>query len=367
MTRVFVYESLMANPLVTGECLPSDSTAAKVSTSSLLSEGRAMLSAIVSDFAAIAGVEVTTLLAENREAEHFHAVCSTVVATQTHDSINAFERLAAAADWTLVIAPEIDGILVEKCRRVREVGGRLLGPDIDLIELLSDKHRTAECLAGHNVPVCRGIRLEADPLDRGRLAGFPFPAVVKPLDGCGSLGVRRVRNIDDVGKGDVPRRLEQYVPGFAASVAAICGPKVCQLLPPCAQRLSDDGTFQYLGGSVPIAPALSARATALARRAIEALPEPIGYIGVDMVLGNDVNGNDDVVIEINPRLTTSYVGLRRLANSNLAHVMLNAASGRQVDPLSFRSGRVEFDGCGNVHYFHDHNAPAPAAEPLAAL
>ena len=36
------------------------------------------------------------------------------------------------------------------------------------------------------------------------------------------------------------------------------------------------------------------------------------------MLGDDPAGADDVVIEINPRLTTSYLGLRRLARDNLA-------------------------------------------------
>jgi tyramine---L-glutamate ligase len=357
MMRVVVFESLMAGPL--------DAEAVAPLNSSLVREGRAMLSAIVTDFAAIPEIEVTTLFAANREAGHFRELCSAVVASNPRDRAIAFGRLASAADWTLVIAPELGGTLATRCRSVLAVGGRLLGPPIDLIELLSDKHQTAEFLASRGVPVCRGIRLDAGPLDRPRLADFPFPAVVKPLDSCGSIGMRRVTCIDDVGASGEPRRLEQYVEGRAASVAAICGPAACHLLPPCAQRLSGDGKFVYLGGSVPIAPALAARATALARRAIEALPGRFGYIGVDLVLGDAANGQDDVVIEINPRLTTSYVGLRRLAKSNLAQAMLDAAVGRRVDALSFRPGRVEFDGCGKVDYYND-DAPASAAECLAA-
>ncbi len=31
------------------------------------------------------------------------------------------------------------------------------------------------------------------------------------------------------------------------------------------------------------------------------LPQPLGYLGIDMILGERSDGSDDVVIEINPR------------------------------------------------------------------
>ena len=142
-------------------------------------------------------------------------------------------------------------------------------------------------------------------------------------------------------------RLERFYPGIAASVAVLCGPSGLFPLPACRQRLSDDGRFRYLGGSCPLEPALARRATSLAIRAIRSLADPLGYLGVDLVLGADPNGQDDVVIEINPRLTTSYVGLRAIASGNLAAAMLAVAEGRTAS-LSFGDGAVEFDADGTV-------------------
>ena len=77
---------------------------------------------------------------------------------------------------------------------------------------------------------------------------------------------------------------------------------------------------------MPLDAPLARRAVDLATKAVGALAEPFGYLGVDLVLGADVNGRDDVVIEINPRLTTSYIGLRAAASHgvNLAEAMLAA-------------------------------------------
>jgi hypothetical protein len=143
--------------------------------------------------------------------------------------------------------------------------------------------------------------------------------------------------------------LEQFVPGMAASVAVLCGPAGRITLPPTKQRVSDDGRLRYLGGELPIAPGLARRATALAERALAALPAVTGYVGVDLVLGRDANGTEDVVIEINPRLTTSYVGLRALAADNLSAAMCRVAQGERVQ-VNFDTRPLEFDTEGNASF-----------------
>jgi predicted ATP-grasp superfamily ATP-dependent carboligase len=136
---------------------------------------------------------------------------------------------------------------------------------------------------------------------------------------------------------------------MAASVALLCGKGARAPLAPCAQRLSDDGRFRYLGGKLPLAGGLAARATTLATRALDAMPVAVGYVGVDLVLGRDPHGSEDVVIEINPRLTTSYVGLRAAADVNLAQAMVAIAAG-DSRPITFQSRPLEFDCEGNVSF-----------------
>ena len=92
---------------------------------------------------------------------------------------------------------------------------------------------------------------------------------------------------------------------------------------PAFQNLSEDGRFHYCGGELPIPADLAERAVALGTRAVNCVPGLRGYVGVDMVLGE----NEDWAIEINPRLTTSYIGLRALAWFNIAEAMLSVANG----------------------------------------
>jgi predicted ATP-grasp superfamily ATP-dependent carboligase len=136
---------------------------------------------------------------------------------------------------------------------------------------------------------------------------------------------------------------------MAASVAVLCGPTSKVALVPCKQRLSSDGRLRYLGGELPLAAGLADRAVTLAKRALTALPSTVGYVGVDMVLGSDPHGGDDAVIEVNPRLTTSYVGLRAAAQSNLAAAMLRIGQGESPS-VAFTQRPIEFDPAGNVSF-----------------
>jgi len=244
-------------------------------------------------------------------------------------------------------APEFDGILWKTARRATAAGVRLLSPSPEFIRIAADKQRTCVALQAANVPVPAGQILESDePLP----AQFDYPAVVKPVDGAGSQDTYFVR-----GPRDPPpayawrRRLERYVPGLPASVAMLCGPTGRLTLQPCRQRISDDGRLRYLGGELPLAVGLAERAQALADRALAAMPQAVGYVGVDLVLGREPDGSEDAVIEINPRLTTSYVGLRAAARSNLAEAMWHAASG-DIRPVEFADRPIEFDASGNVSY-----------------
>lgn len=341
-TSIFIYEHITAGGLAAGDC-------DKTPDGSLSSEGAAMLTAICEDFSRVPNLRVHTIqeypkLIVPRRIAANHLVRDTV------EFWDHFRLLASNCDWTLLIAPEFDGILLSLALEVAAVGGRLLGPDAAVIELATDKQALTERLlaCGVAAPIGRRIRPgESLPAD------FPYPAVLKPNDGAGSIGVRRVSGpLDRIEFTSLelrgrPLRLEAFQPGLAASVAVLCGPRQRCVLPACYQRLSDDGRFEYLGGRVPIEPPLARRAELLAAAAVECLPQPRGYLGVDLVLGDAADGSGDVVIEVNPRLTTSYVGLRRLVEKNLAAAMLDLAAGRNVD-LSFRRVTVEFDADGEV-------------------
>jgi predicted ATP-grasp superfamily ATP-dependent carboligase len=317
MMRIFVYEYTCAAP----PALLKAGGAASLST-----EGEAMLQAVVADFSCVPGIDAFTIRHEHDEEAAFHAA-------------------ARSADWSLVIAPEFHDNLYQRCCWVLEVGGKLLGPSPDAVKLCGDKLALYRWLDSRAVPIP-----ETRSAIIGVRSGWHGPFVRKPRFGAGSQDTTLIdSDIADVpldgAFGEVIE--QQYVRGFAASVAFLCGAKTRLELPACSQLLSSDGRFAYLGGRAPLPAGFAKRALRIARQAVDAVPGLFGYVGVDVVLGDD---GQDWVIEINPRLTTSYIGLRALAESNLAEAMLRVAEGNRPSPPAWRAGGVEFLPDGTTHF-----------------
>jgi predicted ATP-grasp superfamily ATP-dependent carboligase len=349
MQRILLYEFVTSGGTFGQHTSPSES---------IRREGLAMMMALAADFGAVDGLETLVMLDERLDIRL--PGCRILPVRSADEEFAQLAQLARQVDWVLIVAPEFDDLLCSRCRLVEESGGRLLGPSSCFVALAADKQRTAEHLAAAGVNVPEGISLA---LGNSIPNSFSFPAVLKPRFGAGSEGVRliledqRSKPTDGgpwafpLADGDpsIEYRLERFCPGLPASVAFLCGPTGRISFPPCRQRLSDDGRFRYLGGSVPLQPDLARRATAIAHRAVASLAEPLGYLGIDMVLGDEPDGRNDVVVEVNPRLTTSYVGLRALANDNLAAAMLALAAGK-TPGLSFKAEQLEFDADGTIRF-----------------
>ena len=81
-----------------------------------------------------------------------------------------------------------------------------------------------------------------------------------------------------------------------------------------------EGNSSYEGGVVPFHHQPKQESFKLAVKAAECFPGLRGYVGVDLVLAKD----KAFVIEVNPRLTTSYIGLSKVTDFNVAQAMVNA-------------------------------------------
>ena len=51
-----------------------------------------------------------------------------------------------------------------------------------------------------------------------------------------------------------------------------------------------------------------------------------------MILGRRADGRDDRVLEVNPRLTTSFIGHAAATATSLVRRLLDVAEGRAVEP-----------------------------------
>jgi predicted ATP-grasp superfamily ATP-dependent carboligase len=270
-------------------------------------------------------------------------------------ALRAFRRGLREADAALVIAPEERRILERFAAACDGARVASLGPGPGAVRLAADKRRTGDLLAALGVPAPRRLAPVALP-----------PFVVKPRRGCGARGVTLVRRRGPTqtalgraraAAGRDGILLEELVPGIPLSATFLVragartvkpGDLLC--LGIATQRLATRcGAIDYRGGTAPWDAPASTHVESIARLAlaalIEAAPDVRGYVGVDLVLGP----SGAVVIEINPRPTSSYLGWRRVHDAGLARLTMAAAAGQPLPDRLEPCGRVAFDAYGMVH------------------
>jgi tyramine---L-glutamate ligase len=340
--RIFVYEHMSSGEL-TG----------KSGAESLRREGLAMLQAVLQDLCGCRDAQPVVLVESTvMDTVHAEAPRAEIHACDSATNELLYRQLAGSAGFALVIAPEFDNLLEDRCRWALAEGSRLLGPSPAAVRLCADKLALADHLTRQGVPTpCTAPYGDDDP-------PWPFPVVCKPRFGAGSQHTRCVHNRTEYAvhgnrssaqAGSLAEGIVQpFIKGTPASVVFLAGCRKRIALPAARQYLSEDGCFSYQGGKVPLEPTLLGRAHDLAGRAADAFDGLDGYFGVDLVLGQASDGSDDAVIEINPRLTTSHVGLRRLSRGNLMQTLLDLAVGMRPEPLEWYDKAVSFHPDGRI-------------------
>ncbi|WP_162275865.1 ATP-grasp domain-containing protein [Roseimaritima ulvae] len=233
--------------------------------------------------------------------------------------------VAAARDCesAIIVAPEQGGTLAQAVSMLRAGGLEPTMSSGDFLRVASDKWETARTFAVNRVPhpptyVCSTLG-EAD-----RSAATRW--VVKPRDGCGT---ERISVFDCFDKAAAALTegaiLQGWSPGTPVSVGLIVVGGQMTLLPAVAQAIDSD-SCSYAGGQGPLSDDLQRRVTSLASCALAAMPPTAkGFVGLDLILADQPSG--DCVIEVNPRLTTSYVGLRHMVEGNLAARIIGHGNG----------------------------------------
>ncbi len=315
--KVMIFEWLTSGGLWVDQIQPDLGSA-------IQSQGAEMLAAIVADFLQ-ADVEVM-LPIDCRLTTRFPPSDGLTLAPVDSgtDILGRIARLARDVDYVLLIAPESDSRLLS-CVRSVNCGRRLISPDAAFVEIASNKQSTFDYLQRHG--------FDSFPVGgkfsdfRPKRDQFPLPAVLKPIDGSGSEEVQLVEDWASwspcLDQEPACYRLEHFVRGTPISVSVICHSKHREFLVPTIQVFDREPFGTYIGAKYPVEPVLAGRATRLAQRAMDAMPRTFGYVGIDLVI-SDQDESFDSLIEINPRLTMSYLSLRKIYSENLAMKMLPA-------------------------------------------
>jgi predicted ATP-grasp superfamily ATP-dependent carboligase len=322
-----------------------------------------MRSALLEDLAAIDGHEivVTTDARFRRPAPRGAQIVSIDSAGGGLQASGLIDALIAASDAVWLIAPETDRCLERLAARVERSGKMLLGCSAAAVRTAADKSRLPARLARGGIGHPETSVLASGVNSRITARRIGYPVVVKPSRGAGCQGVRLVRHERDLGAAlaaahrangtGLGRRsskseggalvMQRYVRGRAASVSVITDGHRSVPLAVNAQQVTAAAGFSYRGGATPFDHPLAEAAADAASRTCAGIPGLRGYVGVDLVLTR----SGPVVIEVNPRLTMSYLGLRAVLDENVAALALAACAGTLPTPPVLRR-RARFTATG---------------------
>jgi predicted ATP-grasp superfamily ATP-dependent carboligase len=293
----------------------------------ILGEGRAMRDAVCLDLAELGAIQVlaATLLHE------LPPPGSRGVSPSFGESANAFlRRVATTVDAVWLIAPESNGISLELTFVLEDLGTNIIGCGSAAVALASSKSLTLERLAAAGFAT-----IPTWPLATAPLALYET-WVVKPDRGCGCEDMRRLPRhavnplYQPLYEPHCQREAESIIAqpwlnGDAMSLSLLVNGPDVEILSINRQHIAEaeDGSLALTGITrcVVIDTTTQDRLEALSVGLVAAIPGLRGYVGVDFVLDACAT---PMVLEVNPRLTSAYVGLSAMLGRNLAEDILRA-------------------------------------------
>lgn len=305
--RIFVYEH------VTGGGMAGESPAA-----GLVHEADLMLRALLRDLGEVPGVSCLTTR-DPRLPPIPGVECLT--AEPGESPLALYRRGVVHADAVWPTAPESGGLLEQLGRLARDGGRRLFGCAPETVRITSSKRATAVELARAGVPVVPTFAFENDAP-----ALTPAGWVMKPDDGAGADDTTLHGNwgpaIAALERKRETHVLQPWIAGMPASLSLLCARGEVRVLSCNRQhirvvdgrialtRIEVNGLATRAEDVVPVAAAVAAT-----------FPGLWGYVGVDLIF----TGSGPVVLEVNPRLTTSWCGLRDALGANPAQWVVDLA------------------------------------------
>jgi predicted ATP-grasp superfamily ATP-dependent carboligase len=333
----------------------------------VLCEGFSMLRTLIADFKA-AGHNVTTTVDSRISMLNppIEADCVIPVSSSKEAQAN-LRKISDEVDAVYVIAPETDGVLGSLVELVEQTNAASLNCSASAIEKVSNKAGFYDLLRKRGVPMPETLTFNVldniAEIKKAIQGGLNFPLIFKPSDGVSCCGLSVVRNEAQVS--DAANKIkressskqflvQELIAGAAASVCLFC---IGRKAVPVSLNHQDvvietpEACSSFSGGSVPFDNPLQVETFEKAKEIVELFPNLRGYVGLDFVLTEDAA----VVLEVNPRLTTSYVGLRAVANFNPAQAIVTSVLKRKLP--------THIENCGYA-YFSKVKVPHPQVDTL---
>ena len=177
--------------------------------------------------------------------------------------------------------------------------------------------------------------------------------IIKPLDGVDCENVSLLSSLDDINlinnyKYGSEVLIQEYIFGEPCSVSILTnGEDILPLSLNKQNIVLGKGNNYYEGGFLPYNHPLKDKAFEIAINAIKNIEGLKGFVGVDLILGED----DVTFIEINSRFTTPYIGIKNISNINIGKTIFKLLN----NELNIKSFNKNFKLNGEVEFIKENN------------
>ena len=297
---------------------------------SLLREGMLMRDAMFADLKALNNIEIITTVDARIDSVNLVSIATKTVSIEaTENAIEIWQILINTCDAALIVAPESDGILSKLTQMLEASGVKNLGCAQLAVDIASNKYDTFSALKSAGIltiPTMIADDFLSMAFSDLRLSSDGY--IVKPIDGAGCEQTVFLK--DEVSVQAWLRLAENkkqafivqpYQRGVAASMSLMCHDGQALLLS-CNQQnivITETQHLRFQGAIVNGLSAHQAKFKLLADHIASAIPSLNGFVGVDVIL----DGDQMMVVEINPRVTTTYIALRDSLGFNPMRLLLD--------------------------------------------
>ena len=278
-----------------------------------------------------------------------------IIIKREQNSHEEFVRLAQECDAVWPIAPESDGVLQHVCQAVEQLGKRLLSSSSDGVTLTGNKFKTYERLKEYpiaTVPTRLFTRADSHPEalnmahELAELCSLNSidkidQWVVKPVDGVGCTDNYILTDQQDFVQ--MYSRQGRYIIqphllGKKTSLSCLFKEGIGWLLCVNLQKFNIINQQYQLSEIIVNCNVDLSRYQDLVKSIAQAFTELWGYVGIDLIETTE----QIFVLEINPRLTTSFVGINEALGINVAENVLQLLNGPPIiKPLYNQAIRIQ--------------------------
>ncbi|MFX1519604.1 MAG: ATP-grasp domain-containing protein [Promethearchaeota archaeon] len=302
----------------------------------LFPEGFGMLNSVTRDLKHCEHNVIVPLDFRINSYQSFLNVDEVQLVTTERSLTYSIERLSKQLDAILIIAPEFSGISYDLRKLTEQLGIPLLDSSSEATKATSNKVQTEDILKKRGVSVPETVICKfSEDLEniKEKVEEIGYPLIFKPIDGVGCGGLSLVTQekqiseaILDIKQNSTLNRfiVQKYIEGTPASINCISNGEYALPVSFNAQFVTFNSLIgeksEYEGGFTPFHHKLEEKAKKVIIHFPKYFSGLLGYFGVDLIFTED----DVVFIEINPRITTSFIGARAAIRENIMNMVIKA-------------------------------------------